>query len=163
MPEQQPAIATQFRVEETTIGEIQEAMRGGTLNAADLVECYLRRIDTYDQAGPKINCIVNINENARERAAELDDAFARAGEFTGPLHGIPVLVKDCIETNDAPTTFGNIAFARYRPKSDATVVRKLREAGAIILAKTTLPDFATSWFGYSSMSGHTLNPYALNR
>lgn len=163
MPEQQPAIATQYRVEETTIREIHEAMRGGTLSAADLVECYLRRIDAYDQAGPKINCIVNINENARERAAELDDAFARAGEFTGPLHGIPVLVKDCIETNDATTTFGNIAFAQYRPKSDATVVRKLREAGAIILAKTTLPDFATSWFGYSSMSGHTLNPYALDR
>ena len=163
MATQQPATDSTFRVEETTIDAIHDAMKDGNLTASALIQKYLARIEAYDQQGPQINCIVNFNDNARRRAEELDDSFSKTGEFVGPMHGIPVLVKDCIETEDAPTTFGNEAFAEYRPKSDATVVRNLREAGAIILAKTTLPDFATSWFGFSSMSGYTCNPYALDR
>lgn len=152
-----------FRIEETTIADIHAALRSGRLTAAELVQAYLKRIEAFDKSGPSINAIVNLNDHARARADELDDSFRRTGEFSGPLHGIPILIKDCIETFDMPTTFGNIAFAGYRPAVDAHVVAKLRAAGAIILAKTTLPDFATSWFGYSSMSGSTRNPYALDR
>ena len=152
-----------FCVEETTIAEVHNAMRTGETTASSLVAKYTARIEAYDQKGPHINCIVNYNEQASQRAEELDTAFRETGEFVGPLHGIPILVKDCIETADIATTFGNETFAEYRPERDATVVSNLRAAGAIILAKTTLPDFATSWFGYSSMSGYTCNPYALDR
>jgi Asp-tRNA(Asn)/Glu-tRNA(Gln) amidotransferase A subunit family amidase len=85
-----------------------------------------------------------VNDAAEARAAELDESLARTGELTGPLHGIPVLVKDCVETSEIETTFGSEAIAGYRPAHDAVVVKKLRDAGAIVLAKTTLPDFATS-------------------
>lgn len=163
MPKQSPGTGSAFHVEEATIGAIHDAMKDGGLTASELVQKYVARIEAFDQQGPNINSIVNIADNARRRAEELDDTFAKTGAFVGPLHGVPVLVKDCIETEDAPTTFGNTAFAEFRSKSDATVVRNLRAAGAIILAKTTLPDFATSWFGYSSMSGSTCNPYALDR
>lgn len=152
-----------FAVEETTIEQVHTAMRAGELSAATLVDVYLARIRAYDQDGPAINAIVNLNEGAAARAAELDRTLAATGELSGPLHGIPVLVKDCIETQDVATTFGNECFSGYRPARDATVVRRLREAGAIVLAKSTLPDFATSWFGYSSQSGSTRNPYALDR
>jgi amidase len=104
-----------------------------------------------------------MNERAAERAVQLDAELARTGELSGPLHGIPVLVKDCVETSEIPTTFGSEAITGYTPKDDAVTVRKLREAGAVILGKTTLPDFATSWFSYSSVSGETKNPYDLNR
>ena len=83
--------------------------------------------------------------------------------MSGPLHGIPVLVKDCVETSDIPTTFGSEALDGYVPERDAVTVRKLREAGAVILGKTTLPDFATSWFSFSSLSEETRNPFDLAR
>lgn len=152
-----------FRFEEATIERIHTALRAGETTARGLVEGYLARIDAYDKDGPALNAIVGLNERALERADELDESFARTGEFVGPLHGIPVLVKDCIETEDVATTFGSIAFEGYQPKEDATVVKNLGEAGAILLAKTTLPDFATSWWAYSSVSGETKNPYALDR
>lgn len=152
-----------FPFEETTIADIHAALRDGTATVASLVEGYLRRIEAYDRNGPKINSIVNVNQCALAQADALDKAFAETGELAGPLHGVPVLVKDCIETDDVDTTFGNIAFAGNQATTDATVVRKLRAAGAVILAKTTLPDFATSWWAYSSMSGETRNPYALDR
>jgi len=162
MAKRKSDVYSSFRFEEATIDGIHEAMRAGQLTARGLVEGYLRRIETYDQKGPEINAIVTVNPNALARADELDQAFADSGEFTGPLHGIPVVLKDNIETNDVTTTYGSIAFDGYQPANDATVTRKLREAGAIILAKTTLPDFATSWWAYSSMSGETRNPYALD-
>lgn len=154
---------TSFQFEETTIADIHAALRDGTATVASLVEGYLRRIEAYDRNGPKINSIVNVNMSALAQADALDKAFAETGELTGPLHGVPVLVKDCIETDDVATTFGSIAFADNQATTDATVVRKLRAAGAVILAKTTLPDFATSWWAYSSMSGETRNPYDLDR
>ena len=138
------ASVSSLHVEEATIAEIHEAMRAGRLTARQLVEAYLRRIDAFDRQGPQLNAIVNVNARALDRADELDEALARTGELAGPLHGIPVLVKDCIETIDVPTTFGSIVFSDYQPESDATVVRNLRDAGATILATTTLPDFATS-------------------
>jgi amidase len=139
---------------------VHGAIRGGEVTAAELVRGYLARIEAYDRAGPALNAILATNaEAALARAGELDRAFADTGELAGPLHGIPVALKDNILTADMPTTFGSVAMDAYRPPQDATVTRRLRAAGAIILAKTTLPDWATSWFSYSSLSDETRNPY----
>lgn len=154
--------AAPFAVSEATIDEIHAAMRAGTLTSRALCEAYLERIAAHDRTGARLNAIVAVNEQALAQADELDAAFARSGELSGPLHGIAVLVKDNIETVDVDTTSGSEALLGFRPEQDATAVRRLREAGAIILAKTALPDFATSWFSYSSVSGETRNPYALD-
>lgn len=151
-----------FAIEEATIAGIHETMQAGALTASDLTKAYLDRIDAFDKHGPQLNSIVNVNGGAVARAQELDEELARAGELSGPLHGIPVLVKDCIETSDVPTTFGSEIFADYQPKEDATLIRNLRAAGAIVIAKTALPDFATSWWAYSSVVGETRNPYMLD-
>jgi amidase len=151
-----------FRVEEATIDQIHAGMRAAEVTAAQLVDAYLDRIESLDRGEPQINSILGVNAGARERAVELDEQLSTSGELAGPLHGIPVLVKDCVETSEIPTTFGSVAVKDYTPALDAVIVRKLRDAGAIILAKTTLPDFATSWFSYSSVSGDTRNPYALD-
>ncbi len=151
-----------FRVEEATIAGIHEAYRSGYLSAAELVSRYLARIEAYDRNGPALNSVINVNPRAVEEAEALDKAFADGG-LTGPLHGIPVVVKDQVETADIITTFGSIAAKDYLPEKDATAIRLIREAGAIILAKTAMPDFATSWFGYCSAIGETKNPYDLER
>ena len=151
-----------FRVEEATISGIHEAYRSGDLSAAELVSRYLARIEAYDRNGPALNSVINVNPRAVEEAEALDRAFADSG-LTGPLHGIPVVVKDQVETADIITTFGSIAAKDYLPAKDATAIRMMREAGAIILAKTAMPDFATSWFGYCSAIGETKNPYDLER
>lgn len=151
-----------FRVEETTIEEIHAAFGSGELTCRSLVEAYLVRIEKYDGAGPELNAIITVNPRALEAADELDQAWER-GDVIGPLHGIPVLVKDQAETAGTTTTFGSEAFADYVPSEDATVVKRLKEAGAVILAKTNLPDFATSWFAYSSSGGITKNPYSTDR
>ena len=151
-----------FRVEETTIAGIHAAYRSGDLTAAELVSRYLARIEAYDRNGPALNSVINVNPKAVEEAEALDEAFAKGG-LTRPLHGIPVIVKDQIETADIVTTFGSAAAAGYLPEKDATTIRLMRDAGAIILAKTAMPDFATSWFGYCSAIGATKNPYDLER
>lgn len=150
-------------IEELTIAEFHRALGAGQVTARDLVAAYLQRIEAYDQAGPSLNAVVHGNEAALSDAEGLDAAYAASGRLRGSLHGVPVLVKDNIETSQIPTSFGSRAFADYRPRRDATAVRKLRDAGAIILGKTALPDFATSWWGYSSRSGETRNPYDLAR
>lgn len=152
-----------FQLQEATIDSIHHALRAGEITCRQLVEMYLARIEAYDKNGPEINSIITLNSKAIEEAEELDRVFRETGKFVGPLHGIPVVVKDQIETKDMPTTYGSIAFKSYVPKDDATVVKKLRQAGGIILAKTSLPDFASSWFGFSSVSGETKNPYVLER
>jgi amidase len=96
-------------------------------------------------------------------ASGVHEELAATGRLSGPLHGIPVLVKDCIETADTPTTFGSIAIPRYLARADAEVVRRLRAAGAVVLGKTTLCDFAAGWFSYSSLTGDTKNPYEPGR
>jgi Asp-tRNA(Asn)/Glu-tRNA(Gln) amidotransferase A subunit family amidase len=151
------------RVEEATIDDLQTAMLAGGLRCRDLVEAYLRRIRAFDRAGPMLGAVVSVCEQAPERATELDAELARTGRLCGRLHGVPVLVKDCIETVDAPTTFGSIAFRDHRAREDAEVVRRLRAAGAVVLGKTTLCDFAAGWSSYSSLTGATKNPYALER
>jgi len=155
--------APSFRLQEATIDDIHAAFRSGQLTSRQLVELYLARIDALDKQGPAINAIVTVNPNALDEADAADRAFRERGEFIGPLHGIPVLVKDQLETRGLTTTFGSAALKDYVPESDATIVARLRAAGAVILAKTNLPDFATSWFGFSSSGGETKNPYVLER
>lgn len=152
-----------FRLEEATIDDIHSAFRSGGLTCRGLVEMYLARIEAYDKSGPELNSVLTVNPKVLEEAEELDRAFGQNGEFVGPLHGVPVLVKDQAETAGIRTTFGSVAFEDYVPEEDATAVRRLKEAGALILAKTNLPDFATSWFAYSSAGGVTKNPYDLDR
>lgn len=155
-------MSDQFKLIEATVSDIHDAMAEGDLTSRELVERYLDRIEAYDRGGPELNGIVTVNPDALERAERLDEAFSTDGPV-GPLHGIPVLVKDQAETEGITTTFGSAAFEDYVPESDATIVRKLKDAGAIVLAKTNLPDWAASWFGYSSALGQTKNPYALDR
>src|SRR4051795_11316894 len=152
-----------FAVEEATIESIHAALRAGEISATELVQAYLERIETYDRGGPRLNSVIATSEQAIAGARQLDESFADTGEPAGPLHGIPVALKDNIETEDMTTTFGSIAMDGYRPPADATVARRLRDAGAIILAKTALPDWATSWFSYSSLTTDTRNPYDPNR
>jgi amidase len=158
-----PDSENKFTFVEATIGDAHRAIEDGTLSARAMVDAYLERIAAYDQQGPSLNAIVSLNDTARARADELDASFTTTKNLSGPLHGIPILVKDNVETADMATTQGTIGLQNYRPKHDATVIKKLKAAGAIILGKTTLPDFATSWWAYSSLSGETRNPYALDR
>jgi amidase len=155
--------AMAFELEEATIDGIHAAMKNGDVTSRELVDAYLDRIEAIDRGGPRINSVLGINEQARRQADERDAALKRDGDVSGPLHGIPVLVKDCVETSEVPTTFGSAAIQDYTPAADAVCVRKLRDAGAIILGKTTLPDFATSWFSFSSVSEETKNPFDLGR
>ncbi len=152
-----------FKLEEATIADIHQAFRNRSLTCRQLVQRYIDRIEAYDRKGPALNSIVNVNQNAVAEADRLDDFLSRTRTFVGPLHGIPVVVKDQVETKDIVTTFGSIALDGYIPQRDATAIAKLKEAGAIVLAKSAMPDFATSWFGFSSKSGETKNPYALDR
>jgi Asp-tRNA(Asn)/Glu-tRNA(Gln) amidotransferase A subunit family amidase len=152
-----------FVLEETTIRDIHDAFRAGTLSCVSLTQRYLDRISAYDQKGPALNAFVSLNPDALAQAVRLDAAFAKNGKLTGPLHGIPIAVKDQAETKGIETSFGSIALKGYVPEQDATIVTKLKEAGAVIIGKTTMPDFAASWFGYGSVHGETKDPYALER
>src|SRR5580700_4446826 len=155
--------AKPFHLEEATISDVQAAYKSGTLTSVKLVQAYLERIRAYDQAGPKLNVVIFLNPRALEEAAALDEHFRKTGNFVGPLHGIPVLLKDNINTNDMPTTGGSLSLAGYIPGTDAAVTQKLRSAGAIILAKVNLHEFAIWGETVSSIQGQTLNPYDLTR
>jgi amidase len=152
-----------FHVEETTISDVQAAYQSHALTATQLVRAYLQRIEAYDQAGPKLNVVVFLNPTALEEAAALDEHFRKTGKFVGPLHGIPVLLKDNVNTKDMPTTGGSLSLAGYRPATDAAIAQKLRSAGAIVLAKVNLHEFAIWGETVSSIRGQTLNPYDLSR
>jgi Asp-tRNA(Asn)/Glu-tRNA(Gln) amidotransferase A subunit family amidase len=150
---------------ELTIAEAHEAMLAGTLTARQLVEAYLDRIDAYDKRGPAFNAIIMVNPRARARADSLDDALSATGGLSGPLHGIPFIVKDNYDTHDMPTTGGSASLEGSIPADDAFQVRRIREAGAIVLAKSNLAEFAfTAMETVGSMiPGWTFNPYQLNR
>ncbi|MGG3521400.1 amidase family protein [Bacillus pseudomycoides] len=149
---------------ELTIHGIQTAMENGELTSKELVMYYLHRIAKYDQDGPKINSILEINPDAIFIAEGLDHERKIKG-VRGPLHGIPILLKDNIETNDSMhTSAGTIALENYRSNHDAFLVEKLREAGAVILGKTNMTELANGmsfemWAGYSSRGGQVINPY----
>jgi amidase len=159
-------VALPASVEELTIEQVHEGYLSGGFTVRDLVQAYLDRIVSVDQSGPTLNSIITVSATALDEADGLDRAFAQEGQLVGSLHGVPILVKDQIETAGLRTTFGSIAAGDYMPDSDATVIARLREAGAIILGKTTMPDLATSRFSTSSRSGPTgvtKNPYDLSR
>lgn len=147
---------------ERSIQELQAALSSGRTSSVALTDAYLARIAAYDQSGPSINAMIRVNRAARRDAAALD-AERAAGTVRGPLHGIPVVLKDNYDTKDIPTTGGSLALANHQPTADAFIVRKLREAGAVILGKTNLHELASGVTSISSMGGQTLNPYDLSR
>jgi amidase len=150
-----------FDVIETTIDQVHAAYRSGELTCRKLVEIYLERIDTYDKKGPAINAIITVNPQALQEADRLDAAFKASG-FAGPLHGIPIIMKDQGDAAGMPTTLGSVLFKDYYPDRDAFVVDKLKKAGAIILAKATLGELGGG-DTHGSLFGSTKNPYALDR
>jgi amidase len=147
---------------ETSITELQAAMTAGRVRAVDLVDAYVARINAYDHAGPALNAIIRLNSRARAEAAALD-AERRSGKVRGPLHGIPVIVKDNYGTRDLITSAGSIALAGMRTPDDAFQVRKLREAGAVILGKSNMHELASGITSISSIGGQTCNPYDPDR
>jgi Asp-tRNA(Asn)/Glu-tRNA(Gln) amidotransferase A subunit family amidase len=153
---------TTFTVEEATIDSIHQAFKSRKLTARRLIEIYLDRIETIDRSGPALNSIITVNPTVLDDADKLDRHFAATGQFIGPLHGIATVVKDQFETKGIMTTFGSAAQNGYVPVEDATIIVKLKAAGALILGKTTLSDYATSWFSTCSQQGETKNPYALD-
>ena len=153
------AAAAELDLATATVLDLQEAYDAG-LTSERVVEVYLKRIEAYNQAGPKLNAILTLNPRALEIARELD-AERKATGPRSPLHGVPFLVKDNYDTFDMPTTGGAKALAGLTPPRDAFTVARLRSAGAIILAKTNLDEFARGATGTSSLGGQVLNPYNL--
>lgn len=152
--------------EELSISSFHRLVETGETTSADLTGWYLDRIAALDSVdnpdGAQLNSVVTVNPAALDEARAIDERFARTGALVGPLHGVPILVKDQGETKGIPTSFGSTVFAEYIPESDATVVDSLRRAGAVILGKTSMCDFAAGWFSFSSRTEHTKNPYALD-
>lgn len=157
-----------FDVAEKSVAQLQKAMTSGRVTSREITRQYLARIRSIDKAGPRLNSVIEVNPDALEIAAALDRERKQKGP-RGPLHGIPVLVKDNLATHDGmQTTAGSLALVGTRPPRDAFVVEKLREAGAVILGKTNLSEWANirstrSTSGWSSRGGLTRNPYALDR
>ena len=167
---------TQVDLANATIADLNSAFTKGTLTAEKLTELYLARIAAYDKQGPTINAVITLNPNALREARALD-AERKAGKVRGLLHGIPIVLKDNFNTYDLPTTGGSQLLEGSIPPSDAFVVKKLRDAGAIVLAKTNLSEFASGGGsvigskdpaiiragqipdGFSSMGGQTRNPH----
>jgi amidase len=157
-----PMARGHFEVTEATIAEAHAAMRAGKLTSRQMVEEYLLRIRTYDQP-TRLNAIVLVNPSALAEADKLDQEFKRTGKMR-PLHGIPVIVKDNYDTYDLQTTGGSLAMKGNVPPTDAFMVKKLREAGAIVLAKSNMAEWAFSpYVTVSSIAGITRNPYDLER
>jgi Asp-tRNA(Asn)/Glu-tRNA(Gln) amidotransferase A subunit family amidase len=153
-----------FRVEETTIAQVHDAMRAGRLTCRALVDAYLKRIDAYDKNGPAVNAIVQLNPDAQKEADELDRRFAQGG-LTGPLHCVPAIVKDNFETIGLQSAAGSLSLKGFISNKDAFQVKRIKAAGAIVLAKSNMAEFAFSPYETvnSILPGYTRNPYALDR
>lgn len=155
-----PGAEAQFPVVEKSIAELQQAMAEGKTTAREITTQYLQRIARYND---DLNAALAVNNRALEYADALDRERT-AGQLRGPLHGIPIALKDLIQTTDMPTTGGALALRGYVPPYEATLTRKLRDAGAVLIAKTTLTELA-NWMGtdfpngYSALAGHSYNPY----
>jgi len=167
-PAGRPAATPAFDLEEATIADLQQRMQSGRETARSLVEKYLARIDAIDKRGPSLRSVLEVNPEALAIADRLDAERKSRGP-RGPLHGIPILLKDNIATADRMmTTAGSLALAGATPPKDAFIVNRLREAGAVILGKTNLSEWANfrsthSTSGWSGRGGLTRNPYALDR
>src|SRR5215475_3907643 len=164
---QAPAVGS-FELDEKTIADLQEAMKSGDLTARSIAEKYLSRIAAIDKQGPRLNSVIELNPEAATAASALDAERKEKGP-RGPLHGIPVLLKDNIDTADRmATTAGSLALVGAKPPKDSFVAQKLRQAGAVILGKTNLSEWANirsshATSGWSGRGGLTKNPYALDR
>jgi amidase len=155
-------------LEEMTIAQIQQDLRAGRFTSLDLVQAYSRRIEAIDRSGPRVNSIIEMNPEADAMAEQLDRERA-AGRIRGPLHGIPIVIKDNIDTGDRMrTSAGSLALADSSARKDAFIVARLREAGMVLLGKTNLSEWANfrsthSTSGWCARGGQTRNPYALDR
>ena len=154
--------ARQLELLEATIPQLQAALTAGTITSRDLVAMYLARVDAYDQRGPALNAISVTNGNALTEASGRDNE-RQAGAPRGPLHGIPVIIKDNYDTADLQTAAGSRSLAGWVPPDDAFLVKKLHEAGAVIIAKSNMHKFAYGITTLGSLFGQTRNPYALDR
>jgi amidase len=172
-PNKSPAFQTKnsagsFELDEITVTELQEGMSSGRFTAHSITEKYLAQIEAIDKHGPAINSVIEVNPDALEIAKGLDKE-RKQKHLRGPLHGIPILIKDNIDTSDQMmTTAGSLAMMGSKPPKDSTVARKLRESGAVILGKTNLSEWANirsnqSTSGWSGRGGQTKNPYVLDR
>src|SRR5215510_13517067 len=164
VPAQRPfGTGSSLQLVEASVPELQLALRAHLITSEQLVQMYLNRIAAYDKAGPMLNSFIHLNPNALEEA-RARDRDRHQGRVNGPLFGIPVLLKDNIDTADMPTTAGSVALAGSIPPNDAFITAKLRDAGAIILGKATLTEFANFIAigmpaGYSSLGGYGFNPF----
>jgi len=161
LPPFQSAAAQTLTLSSATIEDLNAAFDAGTLTSERLIELYLARIEAYDQRGPALNAVLHLNVGALATARALD-AERRATGPRSPLHGIPVVLKDNIDTSDMPTTAGSLLLAGSIPPDDAFIVKKLRDAGAIILAKLNMSEFA-SGVTMSSVGGFIRNPHDIAR
>ena len=162
-----PVADAPFAYQEADIARLQARMNAGELDSVTLTDAYLRRIAELDRSGPMLHAVVEVNPAARREAAQRD-AERRAGEVRGPLHGMPILLKDNIAATPMHNTAGSLALKGFRPGRDAFLVQRLRQAGAVILGKTNLSEWANyrsthSTSGWSAVGGQTRNPYALDR
>jgi len=164
-----PATVPAEDLEEVTISQLQEEMKSGRTNSQAITRKYLERINDIDKKGPAINSVIELNPDALAIAEALDRERKTKGAARGLLHGIPILIKDNIDTADRmTTTAGSLALFGSRPEQDSFVARKLRDAGAVIIGKTNLSEWANfrsnhSTSGWSGRGGQTKNPYALDR
>ena len=161
------AKAADFAFDEADIVGLQSRMERGELTSRDLTKAYLERIAAVDKRGPALNSVIELNPKALDEAAALD-AERKAGNVRGPMHGIPVLLKDNIDATPMVNSGGSLALADHHPKRDAFLVQRLRAAGAVILGKTNLSEWANfrstrSTSGWSGRGGQTKNPYVLDR
>lgn len=150
-------------VRELTIKQAHDGFQEGKFTAVDLTKEYLRRIETLDKAGPRIYSTLAISTTAADEAQSLDDYFNKNGKFVGPLHGIPILVKDQADTKGMVTMYGSAVAKNNVSTEDAFVITKLKSAGAIVLGKTTMSEWASTWFSATSATDweFTHNPYKM--
>lgn len=153
-----------YPVEEITIAQLHAALKAKRLTCQSLVQTYLDRIAAYDQQGPTLNSLILVNPRVLEEARALDRRYSQSG-LTGPLHCVPLIVKDNFETAGLPTTNGALVFAKYIPAKDAFQVARAKQAGALVLAKASMAEWAFSPYETvnSVLPGYTRNPYALDR
>src|SRR5882757_5074677 len=152
-----------FRFQEATIAGIHAAFAAGQLTCTQLTKLYLDRIAAYNMQGPSLHAIITVNPKAMDIAAEMDRGYRTSPASGGPLHCIPVILKDNFNTFDLPTTGGNVAMKNSQPLADAFVVNRIRKAGALILAKANMQEFARGGMSISSLGGQVRNPYDLSR
>jgi amidase len=156
----QPANPSPFQPVEAAIDDVRSALASKQITCRALIDQYMKRIEAYDKSGPSLNAVQTVNRRALQDAERLDATLAASGPV-GPLHCVPMLVKDQVETSDMPTTYGSAVFKDFVPQRDATIVTRLKKAGAVIVAKSTMGEFASGYVG--SAFGVVRNAYDPSR